>query len=83
MESYVVWDLANAFFSICLAAKSLDQFASTWNGHQWTSQVLTQGCIHRPPQPHLPWDGGPGLQLVILPTHCKNVSLYELYHANL
>ncbi|RMB98167.1 hypothetical protein DUI87_25648 [Hirundo rustica rustica] len=41
-------DIANAFFSIPLAAECRPQFAFTWRGVQYTWNRLPQGWKHRP-----------------------------------
>lgn len=45
---HVVLDLVGALFSKSLASVSQDQFASMWEGQQWTFQVLPQGSQQRP-----------------------------------
>ncbi|RMC20460.1 hypothetical protein DUI87_01310 [Hirundo rustica rustica] len=50
---YATIDIANAFFSIPLAAECKPQFAFTWRGVQYTWNRLPQGWKHSPH--HLPW----------------------------
>ncbi|RMC19389.1 hypothetical protein DUI87_03999 [Hirundo rustica rustica] len=45
---YVTIDIANAFFSIPLAAECRAQFAFTWKGVQYTWNRLPQGWKHSP-----------------------------------
>ncbi|RMC11011.1 hypothetical protein DUI87_12203 [Hirundo rustica rustica] len=45
---YATIDIANAFFSIPLAAKCKPQFAFTWRGVQYTWNRLPQGWKHSP-----------------------------------
>ncbi|RMC22055.1 hypothetical protein DUI87_02926 [Hirundo rustica rustica] len=45
---YATIDIANAFFSIPLAAKCRPQFAFTWRGVQYTWNRLPQGWKHSP-----------------------------------
>ncbi|KAK4807120.1 hypothetical protein QYF61_018461 [Mycteria americana] len=45
---YATSDIANAFFSIPLAAECRPQFAFTWRGVQYTWNRLPQGWKHRP-----------------------------------
>ena len=45
---YYVLDLASAAFSIGLHPNSQDEFAFTWEGHQWTFIVLPQDYLHSP-----------------------------------
>ncbi|RMC18103.1 hypothetical protein DUI87_04982 [Hirundo rustica rustica] len=45
---YVTIDIANAFFSIPLAAECRAQFAFTWKGIQYTWNRLPQGWKHSP-----------------------------------
>ncbi|RMC00711.1 hypothetical protein DUI87_22738 [Hirundo rustica rustica] len=45
---YATIDIANAFFSIPLAAECRAQFASTWEGVQYTWNRLPQGWKHSP-----------------------------------
>ncbi|RMB91847.1 hypothetical protein DUI87_31775 [Hirundo rustica rustica] len=50
---YATIDIANAFFSIPLAAESRPQFAFTWRDMQYTWNRLPQEWKHSPH--HLPW----------------------------
>ncbi|RMC19973.1 hypothetical protein DUI87_00818 [Hirundo rustica rustica] len=45
---YATIDIANAFFSIPLAAECKAQFAVTWKGIQYTWNRLPQGWKHSP-----------------------------------
>ncbi|GAB0208518.1 macrophage immunometabolism regulator [Grus japonensis] len=45
---YATNDIANAFFSIPLAAECRPQFAFTWRGVQYTWNRLPQGWKHSP-----------------------------------
>ncbi|KFM13737.1 hypothetical protein AS27_14182, partial [Aptenodytes forsteri] len=45
---YATVDIANAFFSIPLAAECRPQFAFTWRGVQYTWNRLPQGWKHSP-----------------------------------
>ncbi|PKU32205.1 hypothetical protein llap_17490 [Limosa lapponica baueri] len=45
---YAIIDIANAFFSIPLAAECRPQFAFTWRGVQYTWSRLPQGWKHSP-----------------------------------
>ncbi|GAB0199277.1 hypothetical protein GRJ2_002393100 [Grus japonensis] len=45
---YATFDIANAFFSIPLAAECRPQFAFTWRGVQYTWNRLPQGWKHSP-----------------------------------
>ncbi|GAB0208490.1 macrophage immunometabolism regulator, partial [Grus japonensis] len=45
---YATIDIANAFFSIPLAAECRPQFAFTWKGIQYTWNRLSQGWKHSP-----------------------------------
>ncbi|GAB0209430.1 hypothetical protein GRJ2_003408700 [Grus japonensis] len=45
---YATMDIANAFFSIPLAAECRPQFAFTWRGIQYTWNRLPQGWKHSP-----------------------------------
>ncbi|NWU18580.1 POL3 protein, partial [Cephalopterus ornatus] len=45
-------DIANAFFSIPLAAECKPQFAFTWRGVQYTWNRLPQGCKNSPTTCH-------------------------------
>ncbi|GAB0210320.1 hypothetical protein GRJ2_003497800 [Grus japonensis] len=45
---YATTDIANAFFSIPLAAECRPQFAFTWRGVQYTWNRLPQGWKHSP-----------------------------------
>ncbi|GAB0208740.1 macrophage immunometabolism regulator [Grus japonensis] len=45
---YATIDIANAFFSIPLAAECRPQFAFTWRGVQYTWNRLPQGWKHSP-----------------------------------
>ncbi|GAB0207945.1 hypothetical protein GRJ2_003260200 [Grus japonensis] len=45
---YATMDIANAFFSIPLAAECRPQFAFTWRGVQYTWNGLPQGWKHSP-----------------------------------
>ncbi|RMC19473.1 hypothetical protein DUI87_04085 [Hirundo rustica rustica] len=47
-KSYATIDIANAFFSIPLAAACRAQFAFTWKGVQYTWNRLPQGWKHSP-----------------------------------
>ncbi|PKU36575.1 rna-directed dna polymerase from mobile element jockey- hypothetical protein [Limosa lapponica baueri] len=49
---YATIDIANAFFSIPLAAECRPQFAFTWRGVQYTWNRLPQGWKHSPPICH-------------------------------
>ncbi|RMC21622.1 hypothetical protein DUI87_02489 [Hirundo rustica rustica] len=46
--TYATIDIANAFFSIPLAAECRAQFAFTWKGVQYTWNRLPQGWKHSP-----------------------------------
>lgn len=52
LETLTVLGLANAFFSILMAAESQDQFAFTQEGQQRTFQMLPQGYLHSPTTCH-------------------------------
>ncbi|GAB0190181.1 hypothetical protein GRJ2_001483400 [Grus japonensis] len=62
---YATTDIANAFFSIPLAAECRPQFAFTWRGVQYTCNRLPQGWKHSPTICHgliqtaLEWDEAP------------------------
>ncbi|GAB0190641.1 macrophage immunometabolism regulator [Grus japonensis] len=45
---YATIDIANAFFSVPLAAECRPQFAFTWRGIQYTWNRLPQGWKHSP-----------------------------------
>ena len=47
-KRYATTDIANAFFSIPLAAECRPQFAFTWRGVQYTWNRLPQGWKHSP-----------------------------------
>jgi len=47
-KRYATTDIANAFFSIPLAAECRPQFAFTWRGVQYTWNPLPQGWKHSP-----------------------------------
>ena len=47
-KRYATIDIANAFFSIPLAAECRPQFAFTWRGVQYTWNRLPQGQKHSP-----------------------------------
>ncbi|KFO55762.1 hypothetical protein N302_01137, partial [Corvus brachyrhynchos] len=49
---YATIDIANAFFSIPLAAERRPQFAFMWRGVQYTWNRLPQGCKHSPTSCH-------------------------------
>ncbi|GAB0208592.1 hypothetical protein GRJ2_003324900 [Grus japonensis] len=49
---YATIDIANAFFSIPLAAECRPQFAFTWRGVQYTWNRLPQGWKHSPTTCH-------------------------------
>ena len=49
---YATIDIANAFFSIPLAAECRPQFAFTWRGVQYTWNQLPQGWKHSPTSSH-------------------------------
>lgn len=54
-------DFANAFFSGPLATESQDQVVFTWEGQQWTFQVLPQSYLNSPTVCH--GMGAPNLSL--------------------
>ena len=72
LGTYYVLGLANAFFSTDIAQESLEQFAFTWEGWQWTFTALPQGYIHSPTICH-------GLVVQDLATW-KKLQTGQLYH---